>query len=127
VLWLAECPAGINQGFLPWAEIESDAELEAAIRRRYALTGHNSLMLRELTRRAEVAMLSTLPATIVSRLGLHPVASLDEGLRWLLDRFPREFTYAVVPHANVMCAAIDAVADEPVAAGVAFASTQPSN
>lgn len=106
ILWVAECPSGINPGFLPWADIESDAELDAAVRRRYALTGHNSLMLRQLVRRAEVALLSTLPPDVVTRLGLHPVASLDEGLRWIQDRCPADFTYAVVPHANVMCATL---------------------
>ena len=123
VLWLAECPSGINRGFLPWAEIESDAELEAAVRSRYALTGHNSLMLRELIRRADVALLSTLPPTVVSTLGLHPVSSLDEGLRWLLDRLPQDFTYAVVPHANVMCATINGNAEALAQAGVASEST----
>jgi nickel-dependent lactate racemase len=127
MLWLAECPSGINPGFLPWAEIESDADLEVAIRRRYALTGHNSLMLRELVRRADVALLSTLPPEVVRKLGLHPVASLDEGLQWLLERFAGDFTYAVVPHANVMCATIDGVAGEAATAGVAFASTQPTS
>jgi lactate racemase len=125
VLWVAECPSGINPGFLPWAEIESDTELEAAIRKRYALTGHNSLMLRELVRRVEVALLSALPSEVVTRLGLQPVASLEDGLGWLLERFAGDFTYAVVPHANVMCATIDGVAQEPAAAGLAFASTQP--
>ena len=127
VLWLAECASGINPGFLPWAEIESDADLEAAIRRRYALTGHNSLMLRELVRKAEVALLSTLPPDVVGKLGLHPVASLNEGLQWLQDRFATDFTYAVVPHANVMCATLDGVAEEPAGAGIAFASTHRSD
>ncbi len=106
ILWLAECPSGINPGFLPWAAIESDAELDQAVRARYALTGHNSLMLRALVRKARVAIWSALPAEVVARLGLHPVASLDDGVRWVLERFPQGFTYAVVPHANVMCAAL---------------------
>ena len=124
MLWLAECPSGINPGFLPWAEIESDADLEAAVRSRYALTGHNSLMLRQLVRRADVALVSMLPPEVVSKLGLHPMASLEKGLEWVLDRFAGDFTYAVVPYANVMCAAIDGVAREPVTTGAAPASTQ---
>ncbi|MGH7579473.1 MAG: hypothetical protein ACREM9_04825, partial [Gemmatimonadales bacterium] len=122
VLWVAECPSGINPGFLPWAAIESDADLDAAVRRRYALTGHNSLMLRELVRRVDVALWSTLPNDVVTKLGLHPVASLEEGVRWLLDRFPSDFTYAVVPHANVMCATVDGVADGLTGAGAVPAS-----
>ncbi|HEY7614599.1 MAG TPA: nickel-dependent lactate racemase [Gemmatimonadales bacterium] len=124
VLWLAECPSGINPGFLPWAEIESDGDLEAAIRSRYALTGHNSLMLRQLVRRAEVALMSALAPEVVSKLGMHPVASLEKGLEWLLGRFAGDFTYAVVPYANVMCATIDGVTGDPLTAGAAPASTQ---
>jgi nickel-dependent lactate racemase len=110
ILWVAECGSGINPGFLPWAEISSDEELERAVRDRYALTGHNSLMLRHLIRRVDVALWSALPAEIVSKLGLHPVASLEEGLRWIRQRHPAGFTYAVVPHANVMCAALERAA-----------------
>jgi nickel-dependent lactate racemase len=123
VLWIAECPSGITPAFLPWAAIESDAELDAAVRRRYALTGHNSIMLRQLVRRAEVALLSTLPPDVVSKLGLQPVASIDEGLQWLLDRFPSEFTYAVVPHANVMCATLDGTPDRFTEASATLASS----
>lgn len=110
ILWVAECAGGINPGFLPWAAIESDLELEQAVRERYALTGHNSLMLRHLTRRVDLALCSTLPADVVTKLGVHPVASLEEGLRWLAGKFAAGFSYAVVPHANVMCAAIEGVA-----------------
>ena len=110
ILWVAECSSGINPGFLPWAEIESDAQLERAVRDRYALTGHNSLMLRHLIRRVDVALWSSLPADVVARLGLHPVASLEEGLRWIEGKHSSGFSYAVVPHANVMCAALDGVA-----------------
>jgi nickel-dependent lactate racemase len=123
MLWVAECPSGINPAFLPWAAIESDEELDAAVRRRYALTGHNSLMLRHLVRKVDVALLSTLPPDVVAKLGLHPVASIDEGLRWILDRFPSDFTYAVVPHANVMCATLDGAADGLTGAGATLAST----
>ena len=123
MLWVAECPSGITPAFLPWAAIESDAELEAAVRRRYALTGHNSILIRKLVRRTVVALLSALPPDVVRKLGLQPVASIDEGLQWLLDRFPSEFTYAVVPHANVMCATLDGAADGLTDASATLASS----
>jgi nickel-dependent lactate racemase len=108
ILWVAECSRGINPGFLSWASVESDAELDQSVRERYALTGHNSLMLRQLIRRVEVGLWSTLPSDTVQKLGVHPIASLEEGLSWIRQRHPRGFTYAVVPHANVMCAALAA-------------------
>ena len=108
ILWVAECSRGINPGFLSWASVESDAELDQAVRERYALTGHNSLMLRQLIRRVDVALWSALPPDTVSKLGVRPIASLEEGLTWVRQRHPRGFTYAVVPHANVLCAALKA-------------------
>jgi nickel-dependent lactate racemase len=107
ILWLAECSRGINPGFLSWAALESDTELEQGVRASYALTGHNSLMLRHLIRRVEVGLWSALPPDTVSRLGVHPVTSLEEGLAWIRRRHPHGFSYAVVPHANVMCAALE--------------------
>jgi nickel-dependent lactate racemase len=107
ILWLSECAGGIHPGFTRWAAVKTAEELDEAVRARYDLTGHNSIMLRQLVGKADVALLSTLPAPTVAGLGLHPLASLEEGIRWVLDRFPGEFTYAVVPHANVMCAELD--------------------
>ena len=65
ILWIAQCPQGIHQGFLRWAEIESNSDLQKAVRSEYALTGHNSIMLRQLTDRAQVALLSDLPRDTV--------------------------------------------------------------
>jgi len=106
ILWIAECSSGIHPGFLEWAAIESDLELEEAVRQRYALSGHNSLMLRNLLRKVDVALLSSLPQEIVTRLGLHPVSSLKEGLQWILQRRAESFTCGLIPHANLMCAQI---------------------
>jgi len=113
ILWISECASGIHPGFLKWAEVQSDAELEKAVRNHYDLTGHNSLMLRNLTRKAEVALYSTLTSDVVSQMGLHPVATLADGLRWILRRFPHDFSYVVVPYANVICAAIDSGVPHP--------------
>jgi lactate racemase len=101
ILWIAECPFGIQPEFLTWSAIDSDARMEDAVRSKYDLKGHNSMMLRALSRHADVALLSALPAETVRALGFHPVASPDEGARWLRDRFRGDFTYAVVPYANV--------------------------
>jgi lactate racemase len=104
ILWVAECTAGIHPGFLRWAAIASDEQLEETVRARYDLTGHNSVMLRNLIRKVDVALLSALPGDVVRALGLYPVSTLEEGLRWIIERFGREFTYVVVPYANVMSA-----------------------
>jgi nickel-dependent lactate racemase len=50
VLCAAQCPQGMKEGFRRWARLASDDELERAVRARYDLTGHNSIMLRRLLR-----------------------------------------------------------------------------
>lgn len=107
ILWVAECPRGVHPEFLRWCSISSDVELEDSIRDRYDLKGHNSLMLRKLTRKADVALWSALGDDVVRGLGLEPVSSLQEGISWIRERFPGDFSYAVVPYANVMCAAVN--------------------
>jgi lactate racemase len=107
ILWAAECPRGLHPDFLRWCSILSDEELDDAVRENYNLKGHNSLMLRSLTRRADVALWSTLPDDDVRALGLHPVRSLRDGIEWIRDRVSSDFSYAVVPHANVISATVD--------------------
>lgn len=107
-LWIAACPGGIHPGFLEWAKLESDDALETRVRESYNLTGHNSIMLRRLTRRLKVALWSQLPAETVRALGLHPVSSLEEGLAWIERQCPPDFRYAVVPFANVTHARVSA-------------------
>ena len=106
ILWIAECPRGIQPEFLRWCSITSDEELDEAVRENYDLKGHNSLMLRRLTRRAEVALWSALPDDVVRTLGLHPLRSLTEGIEWIRGRVSGDFTYAVVPYANAVSATL---------------------
>ena len=107
ILWIAECPRGIHPEFLRWCSISSDEELDAAVRENYDLKGHNSLMLRRLTRRADVAFWSSLPDDVVRALGLSPLRSLAEGTEWIRERVSGDFSYAVVPYANAVSATVD--------------------
>ena len=104
ILWVAESAAGIHPGFLKWAAIASDEQLEESVRAGYDLTGHNSVMLRNLIRKVDVGFFSALPSHVVRALGLYPVSTIEEGLRWIIERFGQEFTYVVAPSANVICA-----------------------
>lgn len=106
ILWVAECPFGIDDDFLRWAAIDSDEDLEDAVRERYNLKGHNTLMLRHLARRVDVALCSGLPESKVRAMGFHPVATLADGTAWLRQRLGAGFSYRVAPHANVTCATV---------------------
>ncbi len=105
LLCAAQCPGGMKEGFLRWAQVRPDAELESGVRARYDLTGHNSVMLRRLLRRARVALWSALPRDAVQALGLVPVRSLEEGLSWLRGE-ARGGRWGLVPFANVTYATL---------------------
>jgi nickel-dependent lactate racemase len=106
VLGVAQCPGGMKKGFLRWGAIRSDDELQRAVHADYDLTGHNSIMLRGLVRKARIALWSILPDDQVRAVGIEPVHSLEEGVTWLLAACPPTFRYGVVPFANVTYAAV---------------------
>jgi nickel-dependent lactate racemase len=109
ILWIAQAASGMHPGFLDWAAIEGDAELDRAVRANYSLTGHNSILLRRLFRNAKVALKSDLPADQVQRLGIQVVDSPQRALDAICAELPRDFRVAVAPTANVICAAIEGV------------------
>ena len=87
ILWVAECSRGMKPGFLHWGAIESDDELERAVRQDYNLTDHNSIMLRQLVRKADVALYSALPTTDVRTHWAHNARQC--GLAFRLARASR--------------------------------------
>jgi nickel-dependent lactate racemase len=107
ILWIAQAAGGMHPGFLEWAAIEDDTELDRAVREEYSLTGHNSIMLRQLVRKAKVSLKSDLPADDVQRLGFRAVDDLQDELDSICAELPAAFRVAVAPTANVICAAVE--------------------
>jgi nickel-dependent lactate racemase len=106
VLWIAQAAGGMHPGFLEWAAIDDDAELDRAVRERYSLTGHNTIMLRRLLRNARVSLKSELPADQVRCLGFRVVDSVQDELDSICAELPPDFHLAVAPTANVICASL---------------------
>ncbi len=106
VLWVAECPEGIAPAFLEWAKMTDPAAFEREARRAYDLGAHNTVMLRAVLRSARVAFLSGLEPSLVRRLGVEPVGTLEAGLAWLCERTPKGARVAFVPYANVTHATV---------------------
>jgi lactate racemase len=104
ILWMAECTGGIQPEFSSWCSISSTEELAQAVRTKYDLKGHNSLMLRKLLDHCHVALFSKLPPEVVTGLGLHPVSSMQEGIEWINRNLVGRYSYAVAPFANVISA-----------------------
>jgi nickel-dependent lactate racemase len=97
----AECPQGIRDGFLGWTGYATRADLAAAVRARYDLTGHNSYLLREVTDRIRVVLVSSCPRGDIERLRLVPAADVMEARRRALALIgmARPRAYAV-PYGN---------------------------
>ena len=106
ILWLAECAGGMQPGFEEWASLRDDDELERAVRADYALTGHNSIMLRRLIRKARVHLHSTLPDEQVRSMGFVPAPSPAKTLAEIASRGSQRLRYAIATRANVLCASL---------------------
>jgi lactate racemase len=112
ILWIAECNSGIHPGFLEWAKIESWEELEDKSRREYNLTAHNTMLLRRLLKKCDVALLSSLPSETVRKMSIRPLTSIEEGMRWISQRVPKGSSCAIVPRANLIYATVTKAANE---------------
>ena len=107
LLWVGECEGGMLPGFLEWAKVKSYEELNSLARSSYNLTSHNSIMMRNLTSSTHVGMISALPDHELEAMGVQPLKTPDAAIRWLTENSPPGFTYAVIPNANAMCAALE--------------------
>jgi nickel-dependent lactate racemase len=111
MLCVAECPAGIQPGFLQWAAIQDDAELDKAVRAGYNLTGHNSILIRQLVRQRPVALWSRLPDAAVEAMGIVPIHSMAEGIDWLAGEMSGS-RCGIMPFANITYAFNPAIGEE---------------
>jgi nickel-dependent lactate racemase len=80
-LLLAECPEGIKPEFLQWQDGVPYQDLAPTVRAHYNLTGHNTVLLREILERIRVVLVSACPPDQVRHLGLIPAATWQEGLQ----------------------------------------------
>jgi len=104
VLWLAEAAGDLHPGFRTWLAIGDDAELDRRVRADYDLTGHNSILLRRLQRRADVHLHSALDDDVVRELGFTPAPDPQRTFDALAARLPANARLAVVHAANVIAA-----------------------
>jgi len=113
ILWLAECAGGMQPGFEEWASLRDDDELERAVRADYALTGHNSIMLRRLIRKARVHIHSALPDAQVRHMGFTPARSPAAALDEIARQGGPGLRVGVATRANILCASLDEAPEDP--------------
>jgi nickel-dependent lactate racemase len=80
---LAECRDGLGaEGFMSLAQVESLAEL----RRRYMLGARAVYLLKQLTRRNEVHVVTALPSYLLDSLGVKVYRTANSALNNIYDR-----------------------------------------
>lgn len=103
VLLVSECASGIgNPEFLSWFEHPTIAAMDRALRGKFAINGQTAMATREKTLRCRVALLSTLPAEQVRRMGMTPVASLEEGVAFCRAASGKTVNMVVLPDAGLV-------------------------
>ncbi len=103
LLLAAACPEGTgNPDFLRWFDHPDIAAMDAALRQRFVINGQTAMALREKTGRFRVALLSTLPEGEVRRMGITPVASLEEGVAFCRAAAGDEASAVVIPDAALV-------------------------
>jgi lactate racemase len=81
MLVLAACREGLGHAELaPWFDQPDRASHVAALRARFSVPGQTALALREHAERFRISLLSELPADVVARTGMTPIAHPDEFL-----------------------------------------------
>jgi nickel-dependent lactate racemase len=78
IIWLAECREGFgNPIFESWM-IGHDADaILARIRENFVLGGHKAAAIARTQKRAEIGLVSTLPADVVRACGMRPFADVE--------------------------------------------------
>jgi nickel-dependent lactate racemase len=77
----AACAEGIGSPTLAsWFDEGDSRAIEKALRASYQLNSHTALSLRQCAERHDLAMVTSLPAALVERMGARVASSVDEAL-----------------------------------------------
>ena len=99
IILVAECIEGFgNQTFETWmTEARSPDDLLERIQREFVLGGHKAAAVARSMKRAMIALVSALPPDLMRSMGFYPFESLEEALRFALDRLGASATLSVMP------------------------------
>ncbi|GAB4323657.1 MAG: nickel-dependent lactate racemase [Candidatus Sumerlaeia bacterium] len=99
ILALLECPQGTgHEDFLRWFDHPTLAEMRRALAERYQIYGQTAWNTRFKAQQCDILLLSSLPPEMVRRMGMHPIAGVEEGLRRLCEKHGQRWRPVVFPH-----------------------------
>jgi nickel-dependent lactate racemase len=99
IVLVASCPEGLgNPTFEAWlTDVDSPGELLARIRREFVLGGHKAAAVAAVLQRAQVYLVSELPADLTRRCGMVPFPSPGEALTAALSEVGTDGRVLVLP------------------------------
>jgi nickel-dependent lactate racemase len=108
IILVAECREGFgNATFQRWlCTAESPDQLLAWIQQEFVLGGHKAAAIAAVQKKAEVFLVSSLPAEEARRAGLHPCASVEEALEAARRRVGPAAGVAVIPQGGSVLPAL---------------------
>ncbi len=103
MIFIASCPEGVgSEAYERWAaEYSSLPELEAALRKNFALGGHKAFTVARLLQRGRVCLISDLEPEKAAMLGFIPMASLEEAVAKVYGGEKGLLTY-VIPQGSLV-------------------------
>lgn len=104
MLLAAACVEGPGHpDFFPWFTHRADVALMAArLREDYQVYGQTALSLTAKAKRFHVGLVSGMPTETVIAMGMKPLSSLEDGLRWAEELLPAGTLAWVIPHAGAI-------------------------
>jgi nickel-dependent lactate racemase len=109
MILLAECRDGYgNATFFNWFSYKSCAELESALRKRYEINGQTAWSVKEKAERFRIVLVSQLPATEVTAMGMIPAGTLQQALDLALPMLPEDYQAYLIPEGGIVLPVLEA-------------------
>jgi lactate racemase len=107
MLVLSECSEGIGSNiFLDWFKYSSSEEIEKALRQQFIISGHTALCSFLKAKKFNIYLYSTLKTSIIQKLHLNPVASLNKTINNLFTNISSRHKVFIIPYSHFLLPAI---------------------
>ena len=100
LIWVADCSTQRLDRFVDWFSEDPDQLAKRAIQ-RYELFAHNTILLRQLQKHCDVALVSPLDANTVEGMGFAPFAHLEDAVDYAQTKLGTGARSVVVPDGNI--------------------------
>lgn len=110
MLLVSECREGIgsNDFLAPLLNLEDNQQREAALRRKYTIGSHMGYHAGIIASENDILVISGLDDFLVEKMGMIPIANLDEALNFINKKHGSKPWAYIIPHGGSIMPFIDA-------------------